>query len=117
MLRYYILIAARNLKKNKWVSLINISGLGLALAICLSILQFYLQEISFNRYHENADRIYKISDANISFDKVDYRVKDQLLSNFAEIENVCISQVMTDNIEINTMEITLNTLLYELVLK
>lgn len=61
MLRNYLAVALRNLRKNKLYSLINILGLGLGLATGFVMLVWVYNEYSMNRYHRNADRIYQIN--------------------------------------------------------
>ncbi len=60
MLRNYIKIAYRNLLKHKGYSFINISGLALGIACFILIILFIQDEWSYDRYHKNADRIYRI---------------------------------------------------------
>ncbi len=60
MFRNYIKITFRNLQKNKVFSLINISGLTIGLAAFWLIALFVADELSFDRYHQNADRIYRV---------------------------------------------------------
>ena len=66
MLKNYLKIAFRNLRKQKGFSLINISGLAIGMACCLLILLYISDELSFDRFHEKGDRIYRIlSDSTI----------------------------------------------------
>jgi len=58
----YAKIAMRTLKKYRAYSLINVAGLAVGLAACLLILLWVGNERSFDRYHEKADRIYRISE-------------------------------------------------------
>ncbi len=60
MIKSYLKIALRNLKRNKVMSFINISGLAIGIATCLLILLFVQYEWSFDRYHEKADRIVRV---------------------------------------------------------
>lgn len=60
MIKNYLKIALRNLKRNKVMSFINISGLAIGIATCLLILLFVQYEWSFDRYHEKADRIVRV---------------------------------------------------------
>jgi putative ABC transport system permease protein len=60
MLRNYIKIALRNLRRNKLFSAINIFGLALGLATCLVILLFVQHELSYDRYNEKADQIVRV---------------------------------------------------------
>lgn len=59
MLKNYLKIILRNLTKQRFYSLINIAGLAIGLATCLLIVAYVLHEISYDRYHEKADRIYR----------------------------------------------------------
>ena len=60
MLRNYLKIAWRNLLRNKAFSAINIVGLAIGLACCLLISLFVTDELSYDRFHTNADRIYRV---------------------------------------------------------
>ena len=61
MLKNYLLIAFRNLTKNKGFSFINIFGLAIGMAACLLILQYVSFELSFDKFHTKGDRIYRIN--------------------------------------------------------
>ena len=61
MFRNYIKIAWRNLLKNKTFSLINIIGLASGLACFILITLYIVDELSYDRYHEKADRIFRIN--------------------------------------------------------
>ncbi|MDX1943020.1 MAG: ABC transporter permease [Saprospiraceae bacterium] len=66
MIRNYLKIALRNLLKNKAFSIINIAGLALGLTCCLLITMYVVDELSYDRFHKNADQIYRIN-ADIKF--------------------------------------------------
>ncbi|MBD2702334.1 ABC transporter permease [Spirosoma sp. BT702] len=61
MIRNYLKIAWRNLVLHKAFTAINIIGLAVGLATCLLIVLFVLHELSYDRYHANADRIYRMA--------------------------------------------------------
>ncbi|HXD76690.1 MAG TPA: ABC transporter permease [Puia sp.] len=61
MLTHFFEIAWRNLKKRKLFALINIAGLSIGMACCLLITLYVLNEFSYDRYHRNADRIYRVT--------------------------------------------------------
>jgi putative ABC transport system permease protein len=61
MFRNYLKIAVRNLWKNKTFSFINIAGLAIGLSCFLLIALYVLDELSFDNYNANADRIYRIN--------------------------------------------------------
>jgi putative ABC transport system permease protein len=56
MIRNYFKIAFRNLLRHRSVSFINIFGLAVGMTCCLLITLFVKDEISYDRYHKNADR-------------------------------------------------------------
>ena len=57
----YLKIALRNLLKHKGYSTINIFGLTLGMACCVLIMLYVQDELSYDRYHANAERIYRVS--------------------------------------------------------
>lgn len=61
MIKNYLKIALRNLARYKQMTLINILGLAVGMAACVLILLFVQYELSYDRYHEKADRIYRLS--------------------------------------------------------
>lgn len=60
MFRNYFIIAIRNLRRNKIYSFINIFGLSLGLACSMLILLYIKDEVSFDRFHQKGDNIYRI---------------------------------------------------------
>jgi len=60
MLKNYFKTAWRNLFRNKFYSLINITGLTAGLAIGILILLWVQDELSFDSFHSNADNIYRV---------------------------------------------------------
>lgn len=60
MLKNYVKTAWRNLFRNKFYSFINIFGLTAGLAIGILILLWVQDELSFDRFHKNADNIYRV---------------------------------------------------------
>ena len=61
MFRNYIKIILRNMKKHKGYSFINITGLAVGMAVSLLIILYLRFELSYDTYHENADRIYRVT--------------------------------------------------------
>ena len=57
MLKNFFKVAVRNLWRNKGFSSINIVGLAIGMAAALLILLWVQHEMSFDRFHEKADRI------------------------------------------------------------
>ena len=60
MLKNYLTIAFRNLWKNKVYSFLNIGGLAVGMAVAMLIGLWMYDEFSYNRYHQNYDRIVRV---------------------------------------------------------
>ncbi len=60
MLRNYMKIVFRNMRRQKLFSFINISGLAAGIACCILIFIWVHDEQSYNQFHERIDRIYLI---------------------------------------------------------
>jgi predicted permease len=60
MIKNYLKIAWRNLVKNKVYAFINIAGLALSLSCGILIFNMVKYHLSFDNFHHNADRIYRI---------------------------------------------------------
>jgi putative ABC transport system permease protein len=75
MLKNHFKIAIRNLLKYKGYSFINIAGLGLGMACCMIILLYIQHELSYDRYHKNAEQIYRV------IRKVDLRGQETGVAN------------------------------------
>ena len=68
MFRSYFTIALRLFIRNRLISFINVSGLALALTGTLLIALFISDELSYDRYHKNADNIYRVTRNFLSSD-------------------------------------------------
>jgi len=62
MIKNYIKIALRNIKKHKGYSFINITGLAIGMASCLLITIWVLDELSYDKFHENAATLYRVEE-------------------------------------------------------
>lgn len=60
MLEHFFKIAFRNLLRRKIYSIINVTGLAVGMACCLLITYYVYHELSYDRYHANAERIYRV---------------------------------------------------------
>ncbi len=101
MLKNYLKIAFRSIWRAKVHSTINVLGLGLGIGCCILIVLFVRDEWTFDRFHSNASRIYRV------WGKEDWGVNQQFLytstpfpmgptlkDNFPEVEyQVRISQI------------------------
>lgn len=67
MIKNFILIAIRNLKKNGLYSFINISGLSIGIVCSILILLWVADEVSFDTFHPKVDRLYQVY-VNAEFD-------------------------------------------------
>jgi putative ABC transport system permease protein len=73
MIRNYFTIAFRNLRKHRFYSFINIFGLAMGIASCLIIVLFVINELSYDRYHTKAERIYRVN-TEIKYGSNHYRL-------------------------------------------
>ena len=64
MFKNYLKVALRNLWRNKAFSAINIVGLSAGLAVCLLIVLYVKDELSYDKYNAQAENIYRL-DADI----------------------------------------------------
>ena len=60
MIRNFFRVAFRNLFRNKAFSIINIAGLTIGMASAILILLWVQNEISYDRFHKNGDRLYEV---------------------------------------------------------
>lgn len=61
MIRNYFKLALRNLRKYRLTSFVNLFGLVVGFTSCLLILTYIINELSYDRYNKNADRIYRVT--------------------------------------------------------
>jgi len=94
MIKNILKTALRNLLKNKGFTAINVLGLALGLATCLLIVFYVFDELSYDRYNTNADRIFRVNnDIKFGGNTNSYAVAPAplaaaLKSDFPEIEQV-----------------------------
>ena len=60
MFKNHITVAIRTLLRHKVYSFVNISGLAVGIACCMLIMLFVQDELSYDRFHKNADQIYRV---------------------------------------------------------
>jgi len=68
MLRNYFTIAWRSLIKERGYTLINLASVSIAIALMSLVTLYVQQELSFDRFHENADRIFRASRTTYNMD-------------------------------------------------
>lgn len=93
MLKNYLTIAFRNILRNKAYSFINIAGLAVGMAACITIFIYVQHEYSYDSFNKKADRIYRTTfDVTIDGKTVKVPVSPPtlgpfLMSHFPEIEH------------------------------
>jgi putative ABC transport system permease protein len=93
MLKNYLKIALRNFQRHKGYSFINIAGFAVGMAVCLMILAYVRFELSYDIYHKDGDRIYRIAQdirtqtSNRLFAAVSPMVALTLKTEFPQVEN------------------------------
>ena len=60
MLKNLLLIAVRNFRKDKWYSLLNVLGLTIGITFSLFLIFYVADELSYDRFHKKADRIFRV---------------------------------------------------------
>jgi len=93
MFRNHLIIAVRNLIRNKVATLINIVGLSIGIACCILIMLWVRFEFSYDRFHENTDSLYLVAtreqygaDRNISWQSPP-ALAPALLAAYPEVVN------------------------------
>ncbi len=101
MFKNYLVTTFRNLVHNKINSFINIAGLTISIACCIVIYVFVKHEKSFDSFHKNADRTYRIVSDNkdeqgVSYaGYVNFALAKALRNDFPNLETV--TQVYINN--------------------
>lgn len=98
MLKNYLKTSFRHLLKNKSTSAVNISGLVLGITFTIVILVVVQYELSFDSFHTNAERIYRITRVSEFDGQPEYRtgvvysLTDALRNDLTSIENIAAMQ-------------------------
>jgi len=85
---YNLLITIRNLRHNALYSWINILGLAVSLTAVIFIMLWVNDELSFDKFHSNADRIYRVNSIFTVFDQYRETTPAPLASVAAEIPDI-----------------------------
>lgn len=94
MFQNYLKIALRNLLKHRGYSFINITGLAVGITCCILIMLFVLDELSYDRYHANAERICRIrTDVDVAGNMLklattSYPMAAALKNDYPEIQEI-----------------------------
>src|SRR6267142_3973147 len=91
MIKNYFKIAWRNLIKNRISSFINVGGLAVGMAVTMLISVWIYDELSFNKYHQNYDRIAQIMTRGVDAkdgpyvnNSVQYPLATELQTNYKD---------------------------------
>ncbi len=87
MFKNYFKISVRSLLRQRFYSAINISGLAIGLAACLLITMYISHELSYDNFHKDVDRIYRVANGQ-SGAYTPARMGIQMKIDFPEIEEV-----------------------------
>lgn len=92
MLKNYFKLAWRSLFKHKLYSGISLLGLAVGMAVCLVILLFVQDELSYDQFHQKKDRIYRLLShnalADVEFASTSGPLAPVLRERFSEMEEV-----------------------------
>jgi len=90
MLKNFLKSAIRFIKHNKIFAGINLMGLSIALAASFIMLLFVINEFSYDRYHKNSKRVYRVLNYYVDFKKTmsgtPYVLATALKNEFPQIE-------------------------------
>ena len=104
MFKSYLKIALRVFLKHRAYSLINMVGLAVGIACAILILLWVQDETSFDRFHENADRVFRVSSRGMIGNTFSNHTQtpppfsQTLQSNFPEVENAVRLYNIEENI-------------------
>ena len=95
MLRNFLKIAVRNLFRRKGYAVLNIFGLAIGISCCLVIFEYVAYEKSYDSFHPNADRIFRVQDEDhqgglvVNCAAAMPGVVPAMKREFPEVENAC----------------------------
>jgi putative ABC transport system permease protein len=101
MIRNYLIIALRNARSHKIYSSINIIGLSVGLACCILAFMHVHHELSYDRYHQDGDRIFRIAQnirkeaAELDTARVAAPLIPAIRESFPEVESAARFQLAT----------------------
>ncbi len=92
MVKNLLRIAFRNLRKDRWFSLLNILGLTIGISFSLFLIFYIVDELSYDKHHKKADRIYRINsyiqekDKNTNWVLTQFPLGPTLKKDYPEVE-------------------------------
>ena len=92
MLKNYLLVAIRAIRRNRVFAGINILGLAMGMSVCFLILLFVHHELSYDTFHSKADRVYRLKymseDGDLNMARVPPVMARHIPDYFPEVEQV-----------------------------
>jgi putative ABC transport system permease protein len=98
MIRNYIMVAIRNLTRNKFFSAINIVGLAVSMSVCMAIIMLVADQMTYDRHNTKRDRIFRVNSYMVDDKGIDRSSMDnatspmplrqEILENYTGIEKV-----------------------------
>ncbi|MBW1911591.1 MAG: ABC transporter permease [Deltaproteobacteria bacterium] len=105
MLNNYFKTGLRNIRRHKGYSALNIMGLTVGLAVCTLIFLWVQEELSYDRFHVNADRIFRLIEfeylsngEELAFSQQCPELAAVLKSDFPEIEESTRFETISDRL-------------------
>jgi putative ABC transport system permease protein len=98
MIKSYLITAFRNLFKHKSFSAINIIGLSLSMTVCLLIINIILDQLSYDNFHPDKERLYRI----LTNDEM----SDEIVTKFASTA-FPLAQYMEENYPVVENSVTI----------
>lgn len=104
MYKNYLKVTFRVFNRERMYSLINLFGLALGFSCCLAIYLFINDELSYDKFHRDADRIYRVSAAYMRqgqwepYASNSWRTAELFKNNYSEVEQMV--RIMPDGNEI-----------------
>jgi putative ABC transport system permease protein len=95
MIKNYLKVSIRNLLKHKGYAFINILGLAVGIAASFLIFRYITNELSYDKFHEKADRTYRITadwsnkgDSRIHQLGTPFILAQTIRENYPEVESI-----------------------------
>jgi putative ABC transport system permease protein len=93
MIKNLLKIAIRHLRKHPAYSLLNVLGLTLGISSALFLIIYVSDELSYDRYHKNAERIYRVSskitepDDQFTWNVAQIPMGPQVVQDYPEVQS------------------------------
>ena len=93
MFKNYLKLAFRNLWKQRLFSFLNVLGLAIGMACCFLIVQYVQHEKSYDQFHANLDRLYRINyqaifAGDVTLARIPPAFAPQAAIDFPELEHI-----------------------------